>query len=66
MSFQFDPNPAAAVLLQAWKAQQQMQALPSQIAPANLDSGYCVQDRLVDLTHLVIQKCHSRRARSGW
>ncbi|WP_174364283.1 fumarylacetoacetate hydrolase family protein [uncultured Caballeronia sp.] len=50
MSFQFDPNPAAAVLLQAWKAQQQMQALPSPIAPANLDSGYCVQDRLVDLT----------------
>jgi len=45
----FDPNPAARLLAQVWDGSQQITELPADIRPANIDQGYDVQDRLIDL-----------------
>ncbi|MGY3494252.1 2-keto-4-pentenoate hydratase [Bradyrhizobium sp. USDA 4502] len=45
----FDPNPAARLLAHVWHGSQQIAELPQDIRPANIDQGYDVQDRLIDL-----------------
>src|SRR4051794_24983259 len=49
MTTSFDPNPAARLLAQAWHGSQQITELPQDIRPENIDQGYDVQDRLVEL-----------------
>lgn len=49
MTTSFDPNPAARLLAQVWHGSQQITELPADIRPANIDQGYDVQDRLVEL-----------------
>ncbi|WP_018260142.1 2-keto-4-pentenoate hydratase [Methylobacterium sp. WSM2598] len=43
----FDPEPAAALLAEAWRGGRQITALPPEIRPATLAEGYAVQDRLI-------------------
>jgi 2-keto-4-pentenoate hydratase len=49
MTTAFDPEPAALLLAQLWQGSQQIAELPLAVRPANIDQGYDVQDRLVDL-----------------
>ncbi|MGY4238326.1 2-keto-4-pentenoate hydratase [Bradyrhizobium sp. USDA 4449] len=49
MTTSFDPNPAARLLAQVWHGSQQIAELPADIRPANIDQGYDVQDRLIEL-----------------
>ena len=45
----FDPRPAAHFLADAWYGSKQVAELPQAIRPANIDQGYDVQDRLIEL-----------------
>jgi len=49
MSVAFDPEPAARLLAQVWRGSEQIAELPPDIRPANIDQGYDVQDRLIEL-----------------
>ena len=49
MTTSFDPDPAARLLAQVWRGSKQIAELPQDVRPANVDQGYDVQDRLVDL-----------------
>ncbi len=49
MTAPFDPLPAAHYLAHAWHGPKQIAELPQAIRPANIEQGYDVQDRLVDL-----------------
>ena len=49
MTAPFDPLPAARYLARAWHGPKQIAELPQAIRPANIEQGYDVQDRLVDL-----------------
>ncbi|WP_233830181.1 2-keto-4-pentenoate hydratase [Paraburkholderia sp. ZP32-5] len=50
MSEAFNPNPPARLLLATWDKQQQIDALPPEMRPADLEQGYRIQDRLIDTT----------------
>jgi len=49
MTTSFDPDPAARLLAQVWRGSKQIAELPQDVRPANIDQGYDVQDRLIDL-----------------
>jgi 2-keto-4-pentenoate hydratase len=49
MTSSFDPNPAARLIANVWHGSHQIAELPQDIRPANIDQGYDVQDRLIDL-----------------
>jgi len=49
MTTAFDPVPAARLLAQVWHGSKQIAELPQAIRPANIDQGYDVQDRLIEL-----------------
>ena len=49
MTTVFDPEFAARLLAQVWHGSQQVAELPQAIRPANIDQGYDVQDRLIEL-----------------
>ncbi|MGW1420047.1 2-keto-4-pentenoate hydratase [Bradyrhizobium manausense] len=49
MTTSFDPNPAARLLAEVWHGSQQISELPPDVRPANIDQGYDIQDRLIDL-----------------
>jgi 2-keto-4-pentenoate hydratase len=49
MTAPFDPVPAARFLADVWHGSMQVAELPQAIRPTNIEEGYDVQDRLVDL-----------------
>jgi 2-keto-4-pentenoate hydratase len=49
MTAAFDPVLSARFLADVWHGSKQIAELPQAIRPANIDQGYDVQDRLVDL-----------------
>lgn len=49
MTSAFDPEPAALLLAQVWRGSQQIAELPQAVRPANIDQGYDIQDRLVEV-----------------
>ena len=49
MTASFDPVPAARFLADVWHGSKQVAELPAAIRPTNIEEGYDVQDRLVDL-----------------
>jgi 2-keto-4-pentenoate hydratase len=44
----YDPDPAARLLVQAWREGKQLQELPAEARPASLDQGYDLQDRFIE------------------
>lgn len=50
MITEFDPAPATALLLDAWRSGRQLSALPEAVRPRTMMQGYDVQDRLVAAT----------------
>ena len=49
MTTAFDPVPAARLLAEVWQGSKQIAELPQAMRPANIDQGYDVQDRLIEL-----------------
>ena len=49
MTDRFDPEPAARLLAEVWRGSRQIAELPQASRPTNLDQGYDVQDRLIEL-----------------
>jgi 2-keto-4-pentenoate hydratase len=49
MTTTFDAAPAARLLADVWRGSRQIAELPQQIRPADINQGYDVQDRLIDL-----------------
>lgn len=47
MNPDFDPQPAARALADAWRRGAQLRELPSAVRPRSLDEGYAVQDFLM-------------------
>jgi 2-keto-4-pentenoate hydratase len=54
MNVAFDPVPAARVLADVWRGSRQIAELPEAIRPANINQGYDVQDRLIDLLGVAV------------
>ena len=50
MTTDFDPAPAAELLLDAWRSGRQLTELPDAVRPRSMAEGYDVQDRLVAAT----------------